>query len=411
MPPTSPTAAPRGRYRSLDGLRGLAAFVVLICHSLLVMPMFMQAHADPNLIPPGTVSWWATFSPLHLVWGGTEAVYLFFVLSGFVLTLPFVRKRKASWIGYYPKRALRIYLPVWGAFVLSILGMIAIPRIFPSDASTWLSGHPATLTKSQVLGDLFLWPPPLGSNPVLWSLTFEVIFSILLPLFVLAGLRFRRLNPIKFVLLLVAIAYYSPSGTVPVFILPMFGLGVLMAVERDRLARWGAGIRRLRFAGAVWFLLSVVTLGLLNSYWTVRSLTTDLLELATLVPLSRALSLLGASLAIFLAVEGAWKGWLESPHMQWLGKRSFSLYLVHNPIVVSTAIVLGGTPSAWMILAVTVPLSLLVADGLYRSVERPSQLLGRACERGIESFRQRKHRVVLPIPVPVPVAVGEQSSV
>lgn len=380
--------------------------------------MFFQAFADPTVIPKGTLSWWATFSPLHVAWGGGEAVYLFFVLSGFVLTLPFVREKKGSWVGYYPKRALRIYLPVWGAFVLSFLGMTAIPRIFPAGASIWLTGHPAALTSSQIRGDLFLWPPPLGSNPVLWSLTFEVIFSVLLPLYVIAGSRFRKLNLIKFVALLGAIAYFSPLGTTPKFCLPMFGLGVLMAVERERLARWGYRIRGLRFSGAMWFLLTVVAIGLINSYWTVRGLTTDLVSLATLIPLSRALSLLGACLAIFLAIEGAWRGWLESRHMQWLGKRSFSLYLVHNPIVVSTALLLGGTPSVLTTLAITVPVSLLVAEGLYRTVERPSQLLGRTVERGIESFRQRQHRVLLPapvlmpapVPLPVPVTVGEQSS-
>jgi peptidoglycan/LPS O-acetylase OafA/YrhL len=397
----------------------LAAFVVLICHSLLVAPSFFQAFADPTVIPRGTLSWWATFSPLHLAWGGTEAVYLFFVLSGFVLTLPFVREKKGSWLGYYPKRALRIYVPVWGAFVLAVFWMTVFPRTFPAGASTWLVGHPSTLTSSQVVGDLFLWPPPLGSNPVLWSLTFEVIFSILLPLYVFASRRLPKLNLLKFVLLLGAIGYFSPLGTVPKFCLPMFGLGTIMAVERDRLARWGQSIRSLRFSGTVWFLLTFVALGLLNSYWTVRGLTNDPALMATLIPLSRALSLLGACFAIFLAIEGAWRGWLERPHMQWLGKRSFSLYLVHNPIVVSTAVLLGGTPGALATLAITVPASLLVTEGFYRVVERPGQLMGKAFERSLESFRSRKHRVVLPVPVPlveqspvwpVPVPVGEQSS-
>jgi peptidoglycan/LPS O-acetylase OafA/YrhL len=402
----STPAAPRRRYHSLDGLRGLAAFVVLICHSLLVMPAFMQAFVDPSVIPAGTVSWWATFSLLHLAWGGTEAVYLFFVLSGFVLTLPFVREKKGSWLGYYPKRALRIYVPVWGAFVLAVFWMNVFPRKFPADASWWLLGHPATLTSSQVRGDLFLWPPPLGSNPVLWSLTFEVIFSILLPLYVIASRKLPKLNLIKFILLLGAIGYFSSTGTTPKFCLPMFGLGTIMAVERHRLARWGERIRSLRFSGAVWFLLTFVALGLLNSYWTVRGLTTDQASLTTLIPLSRALSLLGACLAIFLAIEGSWGRWLEKPHMQWLGKRSFSLYLVHNPIVVSTAVLLGGTPGGLATLAITVPVSLLFAEGFFRVVERPSQLLGRTIEKGIESFRSRRHRVVLPVPVPV----GEQSS-
>jgi peptidoglycan/LPS O-acetylase OafA/YrhL len=61
----------------------------------------------------------------------------------------------------------------------------------------------------------------------------------------------------------------------------------------------------------------------------------------------------------------------------WLGKRSFSLYLVHEPIVVTVAYLLGGRPSLWMELGLAIPLSLLAAEVFGRFVEQPSLHLAR----------------------------------
>ncbi len=80
--------APTGRWKGLDGLRGLAAIVVVLHHSLLTSPSLALAYFGGPKAPVGSPSWLLTYTPLHLVWAGPEAVLVFFVLSGFVLTLP-----------------------------------------------------------------------------------------------------------------------------------------------------------------------------------------------------------------------------------------------------------------------------------------------------------------------------------
>lgn len=76
-----------GRLPALDGLRGVAALVVVAFHVLLLSPSFAdRAEAGPGL-RPADPSWWLTHAPLYLLWAGQQAVFLFFVLSGFVLTL------------------------------------------------------------------------------------------------------------------------------------------------------------------------------------------------------------------------------------------------------------------------------------------------------------------------------------
>lgn len=107
----SDTVRTAARYSSLDGLRGLAASVVVLHHCFLVSPQLAQAldSRGTGLIEPWV--WWSTFTPVHLLWAGREAVYIFFILSGFVLTLPLLRAGRPSWRAYYPRRLVRIYFP------------------------------------------------------------------------------------------------------------------------------------------------------------------------------------------------------------------------------------------------------------------------------------------------------------
>src|SRR5580692_11469558 len=120
----SATRAQRhGRLPALEGLRGLAALVVVVHHSLLAtVPRFAGAYGVGPYPLRGTLQWWLTYSPLHILWGGGEFVVVFFVLSGFVLSLPSARSgRVPRAVSYYPSRFVRLYLPVWGALVFAAL--------------------------------------------------------------------------------------------------------------------------------------------------------------------------------------------------------------------------------------------------------------------------------------------------
>ena len=94
------------RYTELDGLRGIAALSVYFSHLIGVF------NFDSTLFDS------ISNSPLHIVWHGEGAVNLFFLLSGFVLTLPYIKYRdKLNLVPFYIKRVFRIY----PAFILAIL--------------------------------------------------------------------------------------------------------------------------------------------------------------------------------------------------------------------------------------------------------------------------------------------------
>ena len=122
----------RMRIRSLDGLRGLASLVVAVHHALLCLAPLSLVYFDPLKVEKGTKAWWLGFTPLHAAWAGGEAVYLFFVLSGFVLARPFLGGRSSTWRTYFVKRIPRLYLPVWVAVGFALVSAALTWTMVPS---------------------------------------------------------------------------------------------------------------------------------------------------------------------------------------------------------------------------------------------------------------------------------------
>ena len=102
------------RLTQLDGLRGIAALIVVIFHLSLIAQPFLDTNST------GDAWWWMSETPLRLATDGTQAVLLFFVLSGLVVALPALRKG-FSWRKYFASRFLRLYIPAWGALVLAVV--------------------------------------------------------------------------------------------------------------------------------------------------------------------------------------------------------------------------------------------------------------------------------------------------
>lgn len=360
---TTPTA--RQHFAALDGLRGLAALVVLIHHSLLSVPSFASAYDSSSDGPTGIAK---TFSstPLHLVWAGGEAVTVFFVLSGFVLVLPFLRRPPdaAAWAQYYPRRLVRLYLPVWGALVFAGVLVTLTYRSAPSGLGFWVDAHAtyAVTARSVVENASLAVPYPAGFTSVLWSLRIEVVFSVLLPLYLWVAVRFRSFAvPMG----LTALATIVLADHVPQIFafLPVFALGVLLAVRVDDVRNLlsGAGL------AVRWAVLSGGLVLITASWWSPLPNSLD-----TAVEAGAA----GLLVMSFLP-EGAGHVLGASRPIRWLGARSFALYLVHEPIVVAGAFI-APSLTPWLRLPITAATALLVTILFYRFVEQPSHRLAKS---------------------------------
>jgi peptidoglycan/LPS O-acetylase OafA/YrhL len=353
------------RIRSLDGLRGIAAAIVVF-HPLVlatVAPLAAQYYPHaPNL---HGAAWAFTFTPLHLFWAGPECVIVFFVLSGYVLSLAAAKGARFVAASYYPSRFVRLYVPVWGALGFAALAHVVVTHHMVSGATIWLNHHSVDFQAREVVKDVVL---VFGAGDgtfttVLWSLQWEVIFSLLLPVYLLVGRLPKRSLVGLVALLVMCVGGIHDDYT---HYLPPFMLGVLAAYERSRIVEL---IDRRR----AWWLLAASSVCLTATWW-----------LPSGVGQRIGLGLTGAA-ALGLVVCGITRGefahLLESRPLQVLGRRSFSLYLVHEPVLVAMAFALGGKPALLLLAVTALPVIALGTEAFYRLVERPSHALARLASR------------------------------
>ena len=380
------------RVTALDGLRGLAAIIVVIHHAVLAMPAADRALDEPVAI--GSMTWWLTYSPLHVLWAGEEAVLIFFVLSGFVLALPATIKA-VKWRAYYVKRLLRIYLPVWGSLIVAMV-LMELRRTPPSPERSDYVNARSDVSLLEAPADALLVTGAGLINGPLWSLQWEMIFSLLLPAYLLLAYpsisrRHRMSLPIVAAGLVGLIAVGTALDLGALRFLPMFAIGVLMAFNQDELraaADWVARRSRPRLA---WNVLAALTVVLLTGRWIAAGLP---VEHPVLAAAGSGASFVGACLMVFLALHWpAIRAWLERRTWQWLGTVSFSLYVIHEPIIVSLALIVPQEVVNWAMPLIALPLAVLVAAGFFRLVEGPAHSLAKAVGRAMDdSSRGRAAR-------------------
>ncbi|WP_166998462.1 acyltransferase family protein [Paramicrobacterium fandaimingii] len=350
-----------GRIRSLDGVRGIAAVVVMLYHTSLI--------ARPHL---SDETWaWLTQSPLKLLFVGTESVLVFFVLSGVVVALPALRDG-FSWATYYPHRVLRLYLPV----IASLLVAAALILLVPRDPSTvaegsWLHDAQATsVSLESFFSEASLFRVTYDINNVLWSLRWELVFSLLLPIFVIVASILRK-HALWLGFACAALSIVGRMVAIDALVyLPVFMMGSLIAVRLHDIVEWGNRPHRQ----STWLALSMTAAIFMVASWLAR----PVFESGSIGNLALwGLSGAGAGIIMVLAVAWpAFKRLLEVRPVQWLGKVSFSLYLVHAPILGTLGFLFGD--SLWMLTGVVgIPVSIIAAALFFRFVESPSQHLSR----------------------------------
>lgn len=180
--------APPKRLHALDCLRGLAALIVMFQHCLLAFPAGSET-SEPWSIRSG----WFNYPPFSLLIGGRAAVILFFVLSGFVLSMSLMEKPRYNYLAYLGRRMVRLYAPLTVVILLAALVYGCSPGPTSPTISNWLAeiagdqhislvGVIRHFSMSGLTEDMRL-------DVVLWSLVHEIRVSIILPILVLAVKR------------------------------------------------------------------------------------------------------------------------------------------------------------------------------------------------------------------------------
>lgn len=169
------------RNTGIDLLRGLCILLVVVHHVALRIPLHKTALGD--------------FLPRRLLNGlgynGYEAVFVFFVISGFLITLHSLQRwgrlSKMDLRGFYLRRVARIVPSLLLLLaVLSLMHLAGVPNYVIGGENQSLGG--ALLA---ALGFYLNWYEGMtgwlpGGWDVLWSLSIEEVFYIAFPLLCLA---------------------------------------------------------------------------------------------------------------------------------------------------------------------------------------------------------------------------------
>lgn len=356
------------RLAGIDTLRGFAAAAVFVCHMVAYWP---------SLMLPGKLT-------EVTVWGA-YGVDIFIVISGFCLMMPVVYSEGQLSVGqFYGRRAWRILPAYWVA--LAIAAVLAMSPV----TAALVVGEPATI------GDVVIhavgmqtWvPPTLGSiNGSLWSVSLEIQLYIVFPLLIVLWRKWG-IAPILIGAALLSLAWslIGQTGVAGPFVgdghalparLMQFaaGMACAVAVVRGRAPRGAIGLAAAVVGGVVGAVASVLE-------WP---------EVARLA----IWALVGVGLILWVNELG--RGGKMLRPLESFGARSYSFYLLHQPILLLAAPLVALIPGGWIpkvLVGGTLAFAAVTGAAalLYRWVELPSHRLGR------RFFPRPTPRSILPSP-------------
>ncbi len=357
---------PRQELGLLAGTPGLAALGVMIFHVRIFLWTGwsnIRSHPEQFSFFDRAAAWLSLPAPML-----GECVLLFFVISGFCIHYPMAGKTtKLELKAYAIRRIIRIYPPYFAAVCLSLLAVLYFewtnPAQEPWVANLLLIQNYLPSVNSQI-----------SSNCSLWSIATEVEFYLAYPLLLLV---WRRCGPFKSMLI--------------------FGMISLTAV-----GLYLQGIQGMVFSAFTFYIL----------WWSGAFLAE--LHATNCLPKAPPITLLGGITLLVIGTIAQHQGdnlvmaqrflfggffvlvvwWLLTNKFFYasedslltkslihLGNISFSLYLVHYPLLQVCGIAwekqFGSKPSNFFVPMAFCGLAIVAANIFYLFIEKPSHLLAR----------------------------------
>ena len=256
-----------------------------------------------------------------------------------MLVLPVLNNTSFDWVAYYPRRLARLYLPAIASVALAA-AWIQLANPNPADASSrWVAGASVAPHWRLILSGSDLLFGDNSLNSPLWSLRWEVVFSLGLPLFAASALFTRRYWPCALIASWGVVFVGMVAGNDTLALLPLFFAGSVLAVKVDAIHSWMAPRTRSVTPQIGGVILLAGCLALLTVRWMVWTVMPDEQRLLTLADSLQFFGAVGlVSMAAFWA---PFDRVLCARPVQWLGRLSFSLYLVHVPVLIAVGAVIG----------------------------------------------------------------------
>lgn len=326
-------------FHSIDGLRAIAVLLVLLF------------HVDPHWIP-----------------GGFIGVDIFFVISGFLITRNIIQEHEQnrfSFLDFYARRVARLLPAMLAVVIVTLVSAWAI--LTPEDlANAGKAGVFSSLSASNFLFwyESGYFERASEAKPFLhtWSLAVEEQFYFVWP--ALLTFFFIKRNRVvvaaalfaaSIISLISAVIYAGIDSSAVFFLMPFriyqFGLGGLLALLVNN---YSQGLR-----GDIIAIAAVSGLILISFF----------VDSNTPLWVAAVLPAVCSMLFIYASDSETVKQVFASSPMQWIGKRSYSIYLTHWPIIVLYRLA-GNYKPALTEKCVLVALSIASGVLLHNLVER-----------------------------------------
>ena len=365
----------RPRLEFLDGIRGLCALYVVFAHARL-----FTGHGV------GTETYSPVFAALgYVISFGNYAVTIFIVLSGFCLSIPVAlsptRSLRGGFRDYISRRARRILPPYYAALAFFLALIALVPLLSTPRDTAWDSKIPVTWDAlvSHLLLVHNIYPKWMFKiDGPMWSVATEWQIYFFFPLLLLFWRRWG---------LAVTLGIALTLSLVPQILLPsqfsfrwlhpwffgLFALGMAGAVIAfSPTAFWQRVREALPWRPLAWFggVLALLSLVVGESY---LGLPTYLNE--TLLGLGACLGLVHYTLREKAGRPSRLLEVLRHPKIVLLGTFSYSLYLIHSPLLglfnlLTLELPLSSDMRLLLMILVALPLAVGASYLFYRVVER-----------------------------------------
>ena len=349
----------------LDGLRGLASFIVFICH--YTEPnhgYFVPAYGrNGDNIPSSFLQ----LPYVRIIYSGRPMVHIFFVISGFVLSYkPLKSIHQGSQEKCFTvlasstfRRPIRLFLPcIIDTFVIAVL--MQFGALYKPVPSNWVA------MRDWVVGVFYrvcwpwdwdheMWPPFDGH---LWTIPIEFNHSMLLFLAIMCMSRLRLLLRQAFVVAIMVYGIACGRWATLEFFGGMFlaEMHVLRSMQSEgytspKNSRWARAWPTLKTVLCVLALLVGFYIGGWPNFNPDKTWGIAFLNSITPTPFlggdmpQRLWFALGALLIVWACGELAIvRRMLEGPFAQYCGRVSYAIYIVHGPFLEICQLPIIGLP-------------------------------------------------------------------
>lgn len=394
MTATPTPSVPRSRFIAGDPIRGLACVAILIYHCAYASLAASGIDVRDWDVGYGTVG-------AGLLEDMEVALFVFLVLSGFLIGRPFLKRfidgREPPATGRYARhRFLRIMPAYWVVLTVLLLRHKFFDGYLPQEAFDApfkeIAGSYLFLVNHYPSGNASLL---VGQS---WTLEVELFFYAAMP--VAAYILYRFARPHLDRRGRIAVVYATIAA------LLIAGLAIREVIPNT--LTWQRSPVALLFGFAPGLFLAALDLTWRERFASfARSQTVVWTVLAIGIAMTIGFHFLGPESTGFIAIPApGWRLWqtlsagflvaaplllqwsgrpvwkvLDNRLLHWFGERSYSFYLWHQGVAVDMLIIaeVPGQPRETLVLlvALTIPVSAALATVTYHLVERPAMALAR----------------------------------